>query len=109
MVAWLTSKAALLGLTRGLAELAAGTRVTVNSFIPGPAPTEEAYASWNQSVPFERFAADYFAGPGMASVIQRFLDPREVANLVVFLASDAASGITGAALRVDGGILRTIV
>ena len=51
MVAWLTSKAALLGLARGLAEVAAGTSVTVNAFIPGPAHTAEAHAFSNEPAP----------------------------------------------------------
>jgi NAD(P)-dependent dehydrogenase (short-subunit alcohol dehydrogenase family) len=108
MVAWLTSKAALLGLARGLAELAAGTGVTVNSFIPGPAHTAEAHARAEMKPPYEQFAAEYFAGPGLSSILRRFIEPAEVANLVVFLASRQASAITGATLRVDGGIIRAL-
>ncbi len=58
--------------------------------------------------PFEQFAAEYFAGPGLSSVLRRFIKPTEVANLVVFLASEQASAITGATLRVDGGIIRAL-
>ena len=108
MVAWLTSKAALLGLARGLAEVAAGTSVTVNAFIPGPAHTAEAHARFRMSPPYEQFGAEYFAGAGLSSVLRRFIKPTEVANLVVFLASEQASGITGATLRVDGGIIRNL-
>lgn len=108
MIAWLTAKAALLGLARGLAEVAAGTSVTVNSFIPGPAHTADAHARANMSVPYEKFTAEYFAGPGSSSIIRRFIDPTEIANLVVFLVSEQASAITGATLRADGGIIRTL-
>jgi len=108
MVAWLTSKAALLGLARGLAELAAGTSVTVNAFIPGPAHTAEAHARAHMNPPYEDFTKEYFSGPGLSSVLRRFIEPAEVANLVVFLASEQASAITGATLRVDGGIIRTL-
>jgi NAD(P)-dependent dehydrogenase (short-subunit alcohol dehydrogenase family) len=108
MIAWLTSKAALLGLARGLAELAAGTSVTVNAFIPGPAHTLEAHTRAGMSPPYEQFASEYFAGPGFTSVLRRFIKPAEVVNLVVFLASDQASAITGTTLRVDGGIIRAL-
>jgi NAD(P)-dependent dehydrogenase (short-subunit alcohol dehydrogenase family) len=108
MVAWLTSKAALLGLARGLAEVAAGTGVTVNAFIPGPAHTAETHARSQMQPAYEQFTAEYFAGPGVSSVLRRFIAPAEVANLVVFLASEQASAITGATLRVDGGIIRTL-
>ena len=60
------------------------------------------------SPPFEKFTAEYFAGPGLSSVLRRFISPTEVANLVVFLASEQASAITGATLRVDGGIIRAL-
>jgi NAD(P)-dependent dehydrogenase (short-subunit alcohol dehydrogenase family) len=106
MTAWITSKAALLGLSRGLAEIAAGTSVTVNAFIPGPAHTAEAHARAKMPTSYEEFTTTYFAGPGLSSILRRFIAPREIANLVVFLASDHASAITGAALHADGGIIR---
>jgi NAD(P)-dependent dehydrogenase (short-subunit alcohol dehydrogenase family) len=108
MTAWLTAKTALIGLARGLAEIAAGTPVTVNAFIPGPAHTAEAHARAGMSPPYDQFAAEYFAGPGLSSLVRRFITPTEVANVVVFLASEPASAITGATLRVDGGIIRGI-
>ena len=108
MTAWLTSKAALLGVARSLAEIAAGTSVTVNAFIPGPAHTAEAHARANMSPPYEQFEKEYFAGPGLSSLLGRFIKPEEVANLVVFLASQQASAITGATMRVDGGIIRAL-
>jgi NAD(P)-dependent dehydrogenase (short-subunit alcohol dehydrogenase family) len=108
MVAWITAKTAPLGLARGLAEVAAGTQVTVNAFIPGPAPTPESWARMGMSTTFEEFGRAYFEGAGMSSILRRFIAPDEVANLVVFLASEQASAITGATLRVDAGIIRTL-
>lgn len=112
MTAWITCKSAVLGLARGLAEIAAGTAVTVNAFIPGPSPSEEALVSHGALKPgrtFRDFEKEFIEGPGMSSVVHRFLRPEEIADLVVFLASDQSSGITGAALRVDGGIIRSIL
>lgn len=111
MAAWLTCKAGLIGLSRSMAEVAAGSGVTVNAFVPGPAMTEDGYirSAGPQATPFERFQREYFDGPGSSSLLHRFIDPAEIANLVVFLASGQAAAITGATLRVDGGIVRSIV
>ncbi|HWO31681.1 MAG TPA: SDR family oxidoreductase [Candidatus Acidoferrum sp.] len=112
MTAWITCKSAVLGLARGLAEIAAGTAVTVNAFIPGPSPSEEALISHGvlkSGRTFRDFEKEFIERPGMSSVLHRFLRPDEIADLVVFLASEQSSGITGAALRVDGGIIRSIL
>jgi NAD(P)-dependent dehydrogenase (short-subunit alcohol dehydrogenase family) len=88
----------------------AGTGVTVNCFVPGPT-RERTKASLQDKTPHasgksvEQIEKEIFAELP-SSLIERFIDPAEVANLVVFLASDHASAITGAALRVDGGIVR---
>jgi len=108
------TKAAVLAVARGLAESVAGTGVTANAFLPGPTLTEgvrEFIDELAQSTGKSPDAAvkEMFERSLPTSLLQRFVDPAEVASLVVYLASDTASAVTGAALRVDGGILRTIL
>ncbi|MBI1880023.1 MAG: SDR family oxidoreductase [Chloroflexi bacterium] len=110
MVHYGTTKTALLGLSRGLAESVASSGVTVNAFIPGPTHTEEDFNSRYSQIfgkTFKQLEQEFF--PSSTSLLKRFITPTEVANFVVFLASDQASAITGATLRVDGGIIRSIL
>lgn len=101
------TKTADISLARGLAKRMAGTGVTVNSVIPGPTVTDGAadvIASLTGGMSVDEFAAGFTnAYPG--SLIQRMATAEEVASLIVYLASDQASATTGAALRVDGGIV----
>lgn len=113
MVHYGATKAATFGLSGGLAESVARTGVTVNCFIPGPTRerTEEAVQDKLADPTGKSFAqmeAEIFAELP-TSLIGRFVDPHEVAALVVFLASDLAAPITGATFRVDGGIARCLV
>ena len=100
------SKTAQLAVSRGLAEFCAGTGVTVNAILPGPtrsAGVEEFVSQVSGGQPFADFEKEFFKTVRPSSLIKRFETPEEIARLVTFVCSPAASGITGAALRVDGG------
>ncbi|SDC34021.1 NAD(P)-dependent dehydrogenase, short-chain alcohol dehydrogenase family [Terribacillus halophilus] len=113
MIPYSVSKSALISLSRGMAELAKGTNVTVNSVLPGPTWTEgvESYmkgAAEAANQELEKFTADYFKDSEPTSLIQRYATVEEVADTVVFLASKQASAINGTAQRVEGGIIRAL-
>jgi len=104
---------ALLAVSRGLAETLAGTGVTVNSVLPGPTRSEGvgdffAKLAEEQGVSTAELEANFLAEHRPTSLIKRLATVEEVANMVVYLASMQASATTGAALRVDGGVLRSI-
>jgi NAD(P)-dependent dehydrogenase (short-subunit alcohol dehydrogenase family) len=105
------TKAAQLSLARGMAEMTRGTAVTVNTLLVGPVWTEGAAAFYDQPEgPPGPDAMSYFnAPPGAASLTGRYAEPHEVAKAAVFLCSFAASYINGAAVRVDGGIIGTML
>ncbi len=113
MIQYGFSKTAQLSISRGLAKLAAGTRVTVNAVLPGPtlsdgvkAMLKESAAREGKSV--EAAAVDFVRAHRASSIIQRPASVEEVANLVVYTCSPQASATTGAALRVDGGVVDTL-
>jgi len=111
MIHYSVTKTALISLARGLAELTKGTRVTVNSLLPGPTWTEgvaeycEGLAE-KEGKSTEEVVKDYFREHEPTSLVQRFLDVEEIAGATVFLTSNAA--VNGSALRAEGGILRSI-
>jgi NAD(P)-dependent dehydrogenase (short-subunit alcohol dehydrogenase family) len=112
MVHYSTSKTAVIGLTRGMAELTRATAVRVNSVLPGPTWTEgvERYfqgLAAQDGRPLQEIVADYFRREEPTSLIQRFIEPDEVARLVVFLSAQTA--MNGGAYRVEGGIIRSIL
>ena len=107
------SKTGNLAISRGLAKRAAGTGVTVNAVLPGPTLSEGVRAMLKpmadeagQSI--EAAAETFVKQHRASSIIQRAATPEEVANMVVYVASPQASATTGAALRVDGGVVDTI-
>ncbi|MBL6009356.1 SDR family oxidoreductase [Bacillus halotolerans] len=113
MIPYSMTKTALISLSRGMAEMTKGTKVTVNSVLPGPTWTE-GVASYMEGAAkaagqdTDTFVKDYFKVNEPTSLIQRYATAEEVASTIVFLASDAASAINGTAQRVEGGIIRSL-
>lgn len=107
MVHYGVTKTALLGVARGYAKALAGTGVTVNSVIAGPTHTEGVvefvHGLVGDSGTWKDDEAKFIAEHRPTSIIQRLIEPEEIANMVTYLASDQASATTGGALRVDGG------
>jgi NAD(P)-dependent dehydrogenase (short-subunit alcohol dehydrogenase family) len=114
MVHYGMTKTAQLAVARGLAETLAGTGVTVNSVLPGPTRSEGVArfleeAAKAQGVSVAEVEQEFFRTLRPTSLLRRFTQPDEVAAMIVYVCSAAASATTGAALRVDGGVVRSIV
>jgi NAD(P)-dependent dehydrogenase (short-subunit alcohol dehydrogenase family) len=114
MIHYGTTKTAQLAIARGLAEMTVGTGVTVNYVLPGPTRSEgveEFMTNLAQERGIDRaeIEAEFFQNVRPSSLIKRFATNEEVAAIVVYLSSPVASATNGAALRVDGGVIRSIV
>ncbi|MFD6099162.1 SDR family NAD(P)-dependent oxidoreductase [Nocardiopsis flavescens] len=113
MIHYGMTKTALLSVTRGFAKEAAGTGVTVNSVIAGPTHTggveDFVYELVDRDLPWEEAQRVFMREHRPMSLIQRLIEPEEIANMVVYLASPLASATTGGALRVDGGYVDSIL
>lgn len=112
MIHYGMTKSAQIAVARGLAEAVAGTGITVNSVLPGPTKSRGVTDFVNQLArsqgkSFAEFEAEFFTKVRPTSLIRRFESPEEIASLVAYVASPLASGTTGAALRADGGVVKS--
>lgn len=113
MIHYGMTKTAQLAISRGLAETTAGTAVTVNAVLPGPTASEGVNEfvdrlARTKSVDRGSIEREFFSEARPTSILQRFARPEEIAALVAFVCSPLASAINGAALRADGGVVRSI-
>ncbi|KMO72559.1 oxidoreductase [Mycolicibacterium chubuense] len=113
MIHYGVSKTALLALSRGFAKDASGSGVTVNSVIAGPTHTagveDFVYQLVDKSLPWDEAQREFMRLHRPQSLLERLIEPEEIANMVVYLASPLASATTGGALRVDGGYVDAIL
>ncbi len=113
MVHYGMTKSAQIAIARGMAETTVGTKVTVNSVLPGPTASEgvskfvEQMAA-GQNVTKEQMEKQFFETGRPSSLLKRFIEPKEVGDVVAFVCSPLASAINGAAVRVDGGVIRSM-
>jgi NAD(P)-dependent dehydrogenase (short-subunit alcohol dehydrogenase family) len=112
MIHYGVTKTAQLAVARGLAESLAGTRITVNCVLPGPTRSRGvndfvSQMAQAQGKTPEDIENEFFRHVRPTSLLKRFITPEEVATLVAYVASPLASATTGAALRVDGGVVKS--
>jgi NAD(P)-dependent dehydrogenase (short-subunit alcohol dehydrogenase family) len=114
MIHYGVTKTMQISLARGLAETTAGTALTVNSIVVGPTSTEGVNKflvnlAKKAKVTVAEIEGNFFKSERPGSLLQRFATSEEVANLVVYYSSPISSGTNGAAIRVDGGVVRSIL
>ncbi len=111
MTHYSATKTMQLGLSRSLAELTKGTEVTVNSILPGPTRTKnvlEFVKNVFPDTPKEEVEEKFMKENRSSSLIQRFIKPEEIGDIITFLCSNKAAVINGASIRADGGLIKTI-
>ncbi|WP_256107155.1 SDR family NAD(P)-dependent oxidoreductase [Streptomyces sp. ODS05-4] len=113
MIHYGMSKTALLAVSRGFAKEAAGSGVTVNSVIAGPTHTggveDFVYELVDRDLPWDEAQRAFMREHRPQSLLQRLIEPEEIAHMVVYLSSPLASATTGGAVRVDGGYVDAIL
>ncbi len=114
LIAYSMTKAALLSISRGLAQTTKGTKVTVNSIIPGSTLTDGARSFLKDQAAKDaktetEVANDFFKTDRNSSLLQRFAQPKEIADMVLFLSSSLSTATNGAAIKVDGGSIQGIL
>jgi NAD(P)-dependent dehydrogenase (short-subunit alcohol dehydrogenase family) len=114
MIHYGMTKTAQLAVARGLAETLVSTGVTVNSVLPGPTASEGvgdfvAKLAAERGIDAATAEREFFETARPSSLLQRFTAPEEVAAMITYLCSTQASATTGAALRVDGGVVRSVI
>jgi NAD(P)-dependent dehydrogenase (short-subunit alcohol dehydrogenase family) len=114
MIHYGMTKTAQLAISRGIAEMTAGSGVTVNSVLAGPTRSEGvesfvAMMAQQQNKTAAEVQRDFFEQVRPSSLLKRFAEPDEVAALVAFVCSPRSAATNGAALRADGGVVRSIL
>jgi NAD(P)-dependent dehydrogenase (short-subunit alcohol dehydrogenase family) len=113
MIHYGVTKSSQLAISRGLAELTKGTAVTVNTIMPGPTRSEAIVEfldkmSTAQNPTPEQAEKEFFEKHRQSSLLQRLIEGEEIASLVAYIASPLSAATNGAALRAEGGLLRSI-
>lgn len=110
MAHYSATKTMQLGISRSLAELTKGTNVTVNSVLPGPTLTGSVrtfVADVYPDLPADEAERRFISENRPSSLIQRFINPKEIGDIVSFVCSARASVINGSNIRAEGGLVRT--
>lgn len=113
MIHYGMTKFAQISVARGLAELTKGTKVTVNSGLPGPTRSDGIgeflrNVAADASAPAAQIEAEFFEEHRATSLLRRLIDPDEIAALVAYISSPLSIATNGAAVRAEGGLLPTL-